>query len=61
MASELSDAADEGREGIVHRLDKETSGLLLVAKTDRAHRVLGAAHAGPRGSPGGMRSSPGDT
>src|ERR1043165_3354589 len=34
---------DEGREGIVHRLDKETSGLLLVAKTDRAHRALGAA------------------
>jgi len=40
---ELSSAAEEGREGIVHRLDKETSGLLLVAKTDRAHRVLGAA------------------
>jgi len=39
----LSDGAEEGREGIVHRLDKETSGLLLVAKTDRAHRVLGAA------------------
>jgi len=39
----LSDAPVEGREGIVHRLDKETSGLLLVAKTDRAHRVLGAA------------------
>jgi len=41
----LSDVAEggEGREGIVHRLDKETSGLLLVAKTDRAHRVLGAA------------------
>jgi len=34
--------AEEGREGIVHRLDKETSGLLLVAKSDRAHRVLGA-------------------
>ncbi|MGH7618869.1 MAG: RluA family pseudouridine synthase [Gemmatimonadaceae bacterium] len=34
---------DEGREGIVHRLDKETSGLLLVAKTDRAHRALAAA------------------
>ena len=30
-------------QGIVHRLDKETSGLLLVAKTDRAHRMLGAA------------------
>jgi pseudouridine synthase, RluA family len=41
--SELSSSAEEGREGIVHRLDKETSGLLLVAKTDRAHRVLGAA------------------
>jgi 23S rRNA pseudouridine1911/1915/1917 synthase len=40
---ELAAASDEGREGIVHRLDKETSGLLLVAKTDRAHRVLGAA------------------
>jgi 23S rRNA pseudouridine1911/1915/1917 synthase len=38
----LAEGADEGREGIVHRLDKETSGLLLVAKTDRAHRVLGA-------------------
>jgi 23S rRNA pseudouridine1911/1915/1917 synthase len=39
----LSDVQDEGREGIVHRLDKETSGLLLVAKSDRAHRVLGAS------------------
>jgi 23S rRNA pseudouridine1911/1915/1917 synthase len=39
----LSEGSAEGREGIVHRLDKETSGLLLVAKTDRAHRALGAA------------------
>jgi 23S rRNA pseudouridine1911/1915/1917 synthase len=39
----LSEGTEEGREGIVHRLDKQTSGLLLVAKTDRAHRVLGAA------------------
>ena len=39
----LSEGTEAGREGIVHRLDKETSGLLLVAKTDRAHRVLGAA------------------
>ena len=38
----LSSGSEEGREGIVHRLDKETSGLLLVAKSDRAHRVLGA-------------------
>ncbi len=40
---ELSDLGGEDREGIVHRLDKETSGLLLVAKTDRAHAKLGAA------------------
>jgi 23S rRNA pseudouridine1911/1915/1917 synthase len=39
----LADAGDAERAGIVHRLDKETSGLLLVAKTDRAHRILGAA------------------
>jgi len=36
----LAAGSEEGREGIVHRLDKETSGLLLVAKTDRAHRAL---------------------
>ena len=41
----LSQLGGEEREGIVHRLDKETSGLLLVAKTDRAHRILGAAMA----------------
>lgn len=39
----LSTVPDEFREGIVHRLDKETSGLLLVARSDRAHRALGAA------------------
>lgn len=32
----------ERRPGIVHRLDKETSGLLVVAKNDRAHRHLQA-------------------
>ncbi|MEO6529145.1 MAG: RluA family pseudouridine synthase [Gemmatimonadaceae bacterium] len=41
----LSELGGDEREGIVHRLDKETSGLLLVAKTDRAHRLLGAAMA----------------
>ncbi len=40
---ELSAEGGEDREGIVHRLDKDTSGLLLVAKSDRAHRALGAA------------------
>lgn len=33
------------RAGIVHRLDKETSGLLLVARTDRVHRQLSEAIA----------------
>jgi 23S rRNA pseudouridine1911/1915/1917 synthase len=36
------------RAGMVHRLDKETSGLLVVAKTDRAHRLLSAAIAARR-------------
>lgn len=31
------------RPGIVHRLDRDTSGLILVAKTDAAHRALGEA------------------
>jgi 23S rRNA pseudouridine1911/1915/1917 synthase len=31
------------RPGIVHRLDRDTSGLMLVAKHDEAHRVLSAA------------------
>ena len=32
----------ELRPGIVHRLDKDTSGLMVVAKNDRAHRLLAA-------------------
>lgn len=32
-----------GRAGIVHRLDKDTSGLLVIAKTDVAHRRLANA------------------
>ena len=31
------------RPGIVHRLDKETSGLIIVAKNDTAHHKLAAA------------------
>ncbi len=31
-----------GRPGIVHRLDRDTSGLMIVAKSDLAHRRLGA-------------------
>ncbi len=42
----LSDVGGELRPGIVHRLDKETSGLIVVAKNDEAHRKLGAQFAG---------------
>ena len=38
----LSGIGGEERPGIVHRLDKDTSGLLLVAKHDRSHRHLAA-------------------
>jgi 23S rRNA pseudouridine1911/1915/1917 synthase len=37
-----------GRPGIVHRLDRDTSGLMVVAKTEAAHRRLGAAIAARR-------------
>ena len=36
----LSEVGGELRPGIVHRLDKETSGLIVVAKNDLAHRKL---------------------
>jgi 23S rRNA pseudouridine1911/1915/1917 synthase len=39
---QLSSAGGDLRPGIVHRLDKETSGVLIVARTDAAHRHLAA-------------------
>ena len=38
----LSSIGGELRPGIVHRLDKQTSGLMIVAKNDAAHRKLSA-------------------
>jgi 23S rRNA pseudouridine1911/1915/1917 synthase len=38
----LSTVSGEHRPGIVHRLDRDTTGLLLVAKDDQAHRKLAA-------------------
>jgi 23S rRNA pseudouridine1911/1915/1917 synthase len=38
----------EGRPGIVHRLDRDTSGLMVVARTDLAHRRLGTMLAARR-------------
>src|SRR5437660_1473505 len=41
----LSGIGGECRPGIVHRLDKDTTGLMVVAKTDAAHRALAAQFA----------------
>ena len=40
--SSLSGIGGEKRPGILHRIDKDTSGLLIVAKNDSAHRFLSA-------------------
>ncbi|PYE85810.1 RluA family pseudouridine synthase [Pseudoroseicyclus aestuarii] len=50
-APDLSGVGGRRRPGIVHRIDKDTSGLLVVAKTDRAHHGLAAqfeAHSARR-------------
>lgn len=39
-AGSLSGIGGVARPGIVHRLDRDTSGVMVVAKTDRAHRAL---------------------
>ena len=41
----LSGIGGERRPGIVHRLDKDTTGVMIVAKNDRAHRALAAQFA----------------
>lgn len=45
---QLSDVGGELRPGIVHRLDKATSGLIVIAKNDETHRKLAAQFAGRR-------------
>ena len=42
----LSSTGGDLRPGIVHRLDKGTSGLIVVAKNDRAHLALGEMFSG---------------
>jgi 23S rRNA pseudouridine1911/1915/1917 synthase len=44
-AGRLSGIGGVARPGIVHRIDKGTSGLMVVAKTDRAHEGLAAQFA----------------
>lgn len=45
---QLAEGGGEERAGLVHRLDKDTSGLIVVAKSERAHRVLSKAIADRR-------------
>jgi len=44
-AGRLSGIGGVARPGIVHRIDKDTSGLMVVAKTDKAHEGLAAMFA----------------
>jgi len=39
-APEMEGIGGEKRPGVVHRLDKDTSGLIVLAKNDQAHRIL---------------------
>lgn len=48
LGQQLSQVGGELRPGIVHRLDKDTSGLIVVAKNDVAHRKLGEMFSGRR-------------
>ncbi|WP_295808364.1 RluA family pseudouridine synthase [uncultured Nitratireductor sp.] len=41
----LSGIGGVRRPGIVHRLDRDTSGVMVIAKSDRAHRILSEAFA----------------
>ena len=50
----LSGIGGEKRPGIVHRLDKDTAGVMVVAKTDKAHQALSAQFAA-HGRDGRMR------
>jgi 23S rRNA pseudouridine1911/1915/1917 synthase len=40
LAGRAAGGEDPGRAGIVHRLDRDTSGLLVVARSDEVHRAL---------------------
>ncbi len=45
LAGRIAGGEEDWRAGIVHRLDRETSGLLVVAKSEAAHRALKASLA----------------
>jgi 23S rRNA pseudouridine1911/1915/1917 synthase len=43
LAGEVAGGADPERPGVVHRLDRDTSGLLVLARSERVHAALQAA------------------
>jgi 23S rRNA pseudouridine1911/1915/1917 synthase len=45
LAGRVAGGGEDWRAGIVHRLDRDTSGLLVVARSDAVHRALKAALA----------------
>jgi 23S rRNA pseudouridine1911/1915/1917 synthase len=45
LLAPLAAGGEEGRPGIVHRLDRDTSGLLVVSRSEEAHRLLRTALA----------------
>ena len=49
--TDLSGIGGVARPGIVHRLDKDTTGLMVVAKNDRAHQALSLAFRWRRPTP----------
>ncbi|MBU2550371.1 MAG: RluA family pseudouridine synthase [Proteobacteria bacterium] len=52
VCDDLAGVGGEARPGIVHRLDKDTSGVMIAAKSDRAHQALVEAFKG-----GGIRKT----
>jgi 23S rRNA pseudouridine1911/1915/1917 synthase len=48
LAGRVAGGEEDWRAGIVHRLDRDTSGLLVVAKSEQVHRLLKAALAARR-------------
>jgi 23S rRNA pseudouridine1911/1915/1917 synthase len=54
----IAGGGEGARPGIVHRLDKDTSGLMLVARNDAAHRALARMVEGGLGSRTGTIDAP---
>lgn len=48
--NQLSNIGGEMRPGIIHRLDKDTSGLMIIAKTNEAHMAFASLFANEKGN-----------